>query len=537
MVPSSGVLCNQTSLSVLSGTGPRPRTTGALYTSNSGSDGIRLTDFNSSFASIQPLSSMRFTCQLQAADSYRFSTKAYEAGATLRSYTSLPGASNYVTTQTLEKGGEVDSLLPTLVTVCSTQFSLASTGIASRVVIGDRIICLLNVTLPHGTNDLQTIASWTNPALSVVSASFFSAPSTFTSSLQQTVTTTAPSQIWYYGSALYPQSRTVPDSPISARLVLSIADLPALVTGSTIDLSSSVNISGLVNAATANSPTLTVAEPILTISTFTATPIANEAGSLVNYTVTVRHASTSTATAYDVVLTINTTSVYVSLLSGNTSTTAGVISITPAGVITVTVSSLAQGASFSTSFRVVVTNNVFPAQTVLVPGSIIWRSLPITTPTGVWRTYPYPAGTGNTATSNVTSNGAFVVIDPFSASNLYSSSLPTTIDPMVAVGERVTFTISALMVHATSTVSLRCQLPQRVGKLGALSSRITQIGAFVTASNGFVGQTGVATDTNADGVFDLVTFNLGTVVDSPHTGRNTANDGVTVEGMCFVSVY
>ncbi len=186
---------------------------------------------------------------------------------------------------------------------------------------------------------------------------------------------------------------------------------------------------------------------------------------------------------------------------------------------------------------------MYPTQVISNPASVTWRSLSASVPSGVYRNYPYrsvPLAVAqglpfdNADSSNFTASASSVVQDVVVSMVNLTSSLPDTRDPFVAVGEVVTFTVTAIMVQATSPVVMRCQLPTGVtlggGKLGVLSSRVVYLGTALTASRGAVNSSGVMTDSNTDGVVDRVVFDFGQVVDAPHGVKTEEADSIVIEG-------
>lgn len=316
------------------------------------------------------------------------------------------------------------------------------------------------------------------------------------------------------------------------------------------------------NAATTlfTSPNVdvTVVEPTVTIQKSVLQSSA-DAGDTVQFVVVVRNESgTDAAPAYDVnVLDVLPASYLLTLGSVQVVVQGAPTTVTNASAgnnLNVTIGTLHPGDAVVVTYTAVVANSVRPNDTLTNTARLTYTSLPGTNgtlippgnPTG--STTPGVPGTatgerdGSGAPSTTSLNNYFgsssaavTVPTPTVAKSVLDTSVPETqsgqFDPNVVdltIGEQVTFRLVVTLREGTTTAVLTDNLPFAPGVLEYIRAHVVSIGGNITGSSIPVGGLGIPTDTNGDGIPDLVTFNFGTVVNAPDNVTN-ADDQIVVE--------
>jgi uncharacterized repeat protein (TIGR01451 family)/fimbrial isopeptide formation D2 family protein len=294
----------------------------------------------------------------------------------------------------------------------------------------------------------------------------------------------------------------------------------------------------------ASAPDTRIIEPTLQIDK-TASPTTNvDADDLVTFTLVIRHAAGSDATAYDVQLT-DVIPAGLTYVAGSLTNTAGVVPATlteSSGTITATYNSLTTAQTSTLQYQARLAANVQPGQVITNTAQVVWTSVSGTpaftayNPLGVERTgnTADPGGAANNYRS--TDPASVTVANPSAAKTITATSLPETgngsdSDPDLTIGETVTYQITVTFREGlTRGAVIRDNLPTGTAVLGLVSSRIVSIGANLSfsAATPTVGQPGAASDTNSDGVLDRVEWTLNNVTNTADNVSSAA-DTIVVE--------
>lgn len=261
-----------------------------------------------------------------------------------------------------------------------------------------------------------------------------------------------------------------------------------------------------------------IVEPLLSI-TKSGTPATNlEASNIVTYTVVISHKATSNSTAYGLLITDNLVP-SLALIPGSVQVT-GVNNVTSGYLIFAGDDgpSDTKVGAYIDSFNpkdtsITITYKVVLA-TVAISGQIINNHIDVQ-----YASAPIDANNVASIRNRTSSASASVVTV---APNMTISYLPGNNDvPPTAglIGELVTFTANITLPQGTTqNSSYVVSLPAAngAGKMSPLSATIRYMPS--TASSLLTnGSTVTGTDTNNDQIPDTVTFNFGTIVNSPHT--------------------
>jgi uncharacterized repeat protein (TIGR01451 family)/fimbrial isopeptide formation D2 family protein len=266
-----------------------------------------------------------------------------------------------------------------------------------------------------------------------------------------------------------------------------------------------------------------VVEPELTIDKSGSVNTA-DAGDTIVYTLVIENpASGSSARAFEVDLSdaIPAGLTY----AGNLTHDSGLAPASlmeNAGVITASWTDFPLGQTSTISYEVIVENSVIPSQIIQNTADLAWSSLP-----GA-NVNERESNTSESHTVTITSSGVEKVV--FDTSEASTGTAVNGPEDDVTIGETVTYRITVTVPEGTSPAATMVdQLPNSVAKLHAVSSQIVAIGGNLTVPGGVVGTPGVASDSApTDGYDDLVTWNLGDIINAPD-GLSNTDDQIVFE--------
>ncbi len=426
--------------------------------------------------------------------------------------------------------------------------SLAETGTLAYPVdfddvsIGETVTYHLTATLAEGTDNvvIEDQLPFTNGILSVVSSRVVSIGSDITTQFLNVGDAGTPSDA-QLGDSLQDHVRfdfgTVVnvgdnDSDVGDQIVVEIVALvedltPENVRGDVLTNTGTLTTNTGVLTDTAD---VEIIEPELSIAKSVSATAAN-AGDTITYTLVVSHDGISNAPAYDLVvedllsdpaLNLVPASINVSGASGGFSLTGG------PGEVRVELPRLLESETATITFDVVIGNN-----------AVIGTDLPNTA------TLDYDSASGPGGRDGSDQDDEDVHVDPtiivgsdpieFNKTIVASSLIETGTGAypldydQLAIGETVTYHLTAALAEGTDTIVIEDQLPFTNGILSVESSRVVSYGANITTQFLNVGDSGVETDQQlGDGFNDNVVFNFGTVVNAGDNVRD-ANDLIVVE--------
>ncbi len=425
--------------------------------------------------------------------------------------------------------------------------SLSQTGAlaypvdADELTIGETVTYHLTATLAEGTDTLviDDQLPFTNGVLSVVSSRVVSIGSDITTQFLSvgSAGVVSDNQLgdslndhvrFNFGTVVNSGDNDVDNGDrIVVEVIALVEDLPANVRGDVLTNTGTLTS----NTETINdTATVEIIEPALSIDKSVSTANAN-AGDVITYTLVVTHDGVSNAPAYDVVIEDLLSDPALNLQAGTISVTgvSGGFNLTGgAGQVRVEIPVLLEGETATVEFDVVIGNN-----------AVIGTDLPNTA------TLDYDSASGPGGRADSDDDDEDVRVDPtiivgsdpieldktIVASSLTETgtgAYPLTTDQL-AIGETVTYHLTAAIAEGTDTIVIEDQLPFTNGILMVESSRVVSLGGNITPQFLGVGSAGVVSDMQlGDSINDHVRFNFGTVVNAGDNVRN-ADDLIVVE--------
>jgi uncharacterized repeat protein (TIGR01451 family) len=244
--------------------------------------------------------------------------------------------------------------------------------------------------------------------------------------------------------------------------------------------------------------TVAVVRPDLAIMT-EAAPATGDAGDIVTYTVTLRHAAGSTADAYRITLS-GLLPPGVSLLPGTATASAGTISESVGDLGYALDQFALNAAPVTITYQARLAADVVDGQSIVTTAQVTYGSAPVL---GVTTTESDPATVGVEIVNTV-------------VKVLESTSLAGTAGSAVGIGEEVSFLVTATLGEGGQRILLQDVLPTG---LDFVDSALVSLG----------GITGAALGIGADGVYDPFTrtlsFDLGDIA-NPWDNVSSAADQV-----------
>ena len=244
----------------------------------------------------------------------------------------------------------------------------------------------------------------------------------------------------------------------------------------------------------------TLVEPVLAIVK-TVNPVIGDAGDTVTYTLQIQHAPSSTATAYDVVIS-DTLHADLDLVAGSVTTNMGSVSTgnNPGDTwIAVNVPTISLSDIVTVTFQARLADSVTPDATIPNTALLSWDSLP--GPGGRPGSASDPASVGTPS--------------PSIAKTLDGTSAAHTNGSAVAVGEVITYALTVTLPEGTNpTVVVTDNLPVGLAYVN---------GSALVDAAGFAGSVSLVTATSAGGSGDDVVFDFGnvTVTSDNNPGNNS----------------
>lgn len=328
----------------------------------------------------------------------------------------------------------------------ATGINFSKTVDKATATIGEVVTYTLNITGPNGLIKNLVVAD------TVESGWIYNNDAAITGlSVTPTLAISSPND----GSAAVNVSWTFGDvekttEPATITYSVTIANETTTTTGDTLGNSATLNYNRADDTPATtltDSTTTDVIEPDLAITKSLVTPPSNSVGSLVSYNLLLGHTASSTADAYDVVVSDTVPPAYLDFTASDN--TALTVTFTPAACATYTnnstpvtdtvnlsIAHLPQGCQASVNFTAVLRLEITPGLLVTNTAYVDYSTLsglPVEE-----RTYQENNGT------------SFTTWNPDVDKDLSSSSLADTTDPALTIGEVATFTITVHVPEGTT---------------------------------------------------------------------------------------
>ena len=291
------------------------------------------------------------------------------------------------------------------------------------------------------------------------------------------------------------------------------------VTATLVDVAANANGDALTNTAlvqfgpglnASDSADVDVVEPVLAIDK-TGSINQGDAADAVSFTVTLNHTPGSAADAHELLFTdslppgLNLNPASIQVISGpafDTNTSAG-------NTVELNWATLIQTDTIVLEYEATLQNTVMPGETLTNTGAIDWTSISGNDP--------------DERSNNTNDSHQILITDPGVAKTVLVTSEPGTggdefgVPDDLTIGEQVTYRFVIGLPEGTSdALQVEDQLPTGSSVLQVVSSQVIRIGASLSGAGlPGIGAPGAASDSNADGVDDRVTWNLGDVFNAP----------------------
>lgn len=277
---------------------------------------------------------------------------------------------------------------------------------------------------------------------------------------------------------------------------------------------------------TSKAVTVNVIEPVLSISKSASPSKDLEAGGVVTYTVTIRHLSTSTSSAFDLYVTdslLPTLALKNGFVTVNSVSDAQVLVGNGANdtSVSIHINTFNLGdRSIVITYDVVVTTIAISGAVISHPTDLVYVSAPILSNEGNRRNYTASISTSVVTRTPVMSTG-------------FETNIPTSEIPYgsISFGQLVTFTVNISLPQATTqSAVLLVKLPTSTsGKMAVVNATVRFLTPFASSSLGLTtGSVGSASDSNNDQINDVATFNFGSITNPPHV-KDANGDFVVVD--------
>ncbi len=299
------------------------------------------------------------------------------------------------------------------------------------------------------------------------------------------------------------------DDQIVITVTGTVLDVPVNAAGVVLTNQSTLNYEDGLSVVT-DTASADIVEPVLTFDKGIDVT-EGDAGDLITYTLDITHDGSSTGPAYDLVVN-DTLGTGLNLVAGSVvisgSGAGNAVLVNDNGNLQIDISVLEQGQTISVTYEAIADDSVRVTDELINAATL---------------DYDTAAGPGG-RTFDLGDEEIFTVVgEPTLEKTIISTSLSETSDgefdpnnPDVTVGEQITYQIVTSLPEGTGSVVITDQMPFASGVIAFDSATITLGGNITTGLPGTV----VASDSDSDGIDDLLTFNFGDVVNE---GDNVVN--------------
>jgi len=427
-------------------------------------------------------------------------------------------------------------------TIAKTIFTTSVGGDTSdKVDVGELVSFDLATTLTEGPTKSLTIGDVLPPGLVFVSGSIVSVGANISgATLAPGVTFPGGVPTFAFGDVtdLVDNTPQTAADQIVVRIQARVADVAANTSGKVLTDIATISslVGGTTQTQTAPLPvTVTVPDVIVVKALTTTGPI--DAGDTVTFTINVRHAADSTATAYGLALgdALPAGLTGLAVVGVNNDPTGGganglaltTASFTTAGntLALATPVDLALNQSFTVTISARVGDGAIAGGTIVNAASLGYSTVPGVETFGRTLASTSSAPLTTTAFQDLT-KVITATDDPLTGSGQFR---PGVID--LAIGETATVALTATFEQGTTpNVVIVDRLPVNAtpgvsgATFGFVGAPVLTLGAGVT----FTGSgTGVLSDTNGDGIADTITYTLGSVTVPGTSGAGTGTATIT----------
>lgn len=425
--------------------------------------------------------------------------------ARILSYGNRPAGVNYVSALNLNSDSELLSQPTITIDNPYFTFSLVSTdGIEQDVkslTIGERATFQLNVTFPVGQTDHTQLvitmpSSGGSPLIAIndsliVSVGANLEVSSFTGSVQSE----GKSITWQIGKVSQP---TTPGGSTQSSPSSIIVQATGIVTNQAINGQQQQVLGDIFyelkgDQQTNQSVTVTITEPALQIVASANPSVGAYGGDTIAYRVVISHLPTSASPAFNLSV-VDTLSSALSLSSSVNSSDSSTL-FHSSSYLNASLDSLPLGQSLELTYLAMIQYPAyFIGNPVITTPALTYLSVPFANPLYV---------RSNSSSASVTVAGE----QPTVLTSIKSTSLSSTSDPFVAIGEQITYWTNVTLPRGTTYLNVTLNLPQSAGKgyVQYLTSRVISVGGI---SNSSPPQ---AVITSAGSMGQLVSWNFGLI--------------------------
>ncbi|MEM6705195.1 MAG: IPTL-CTERM sorting domain-containing protein [Acidobacteriota bacterium] len=428
----------------------------------------------------------------------------------------------------------VDSptMLKTVIATSEASTGTSQGGTEDDLTIGETVTYRLTVTVPEGTSNQilirDSLPASAQAVLEYVSASVFDVGMNLTATIPNPTPVVQDLNLGDgrndtveldFGTVTNAGDMAVTNEDrIFVDVVARVVDVPANAGGDTATNTGLVQFGAGLNAT--DTAVVDLVEPVLQIDKSSPTT-TGDAGDTVRFTLTMQHAGSSTADAFDLALsdTLPAGLNFVSFPAGGTCdvppTTGPAES---AGTITASWDSfpLTPGGQIcEILIDVTIDNSVTPGQSINNQATLDWDSL--------------PADPGVEERSSSTNDNHIVTISSpgvnktvFATSEGSTGTAISGPEPDLTIGETVTYRFTVTIPEGTApNVNVTDQLPTGIAVLAVESSQLVSIGNRISGPGlPALGTAGTASDTNVDTFDDNVAWSLGDLFNNPDGAQN-----------------
>lgn len=434
------------------------------------------------------------------------------SNARITGYSSRSNGTNYVSALLLQNDPELESGPYVQVLRPSFTFKLNSSDIAEPqpqiLAVGETATFQLNATFPVGQTD-KTVLNITMPSangfplIQIFSFQVVSVGSNLNvAAFAGTLGVGGNGISWQVGKVQKLSQGSYSQSSIVVEATGTVTNNPDNVNGVQEHAVGDMDYEMKGNLTTAIPVVVDIVEPHLQIVGSSSPSFGIFGGEEIIYNLEISHQSDSRSPAFNISVIDQLPSVLVLNTSSVTSNNAKTSFSSSATVVNARLASLPLGQTLSLSYRA----------TVGYPSFFIGNPV-ITTPLLTYLSAP----TGSNARTYQSSNNVTVLAQqPVVITSIESTSLASTSNPFVAIGEEIVYWINVTLPRGSTRLNVTLLLPQSYtsGFLECISSSVISVGG-ISGSPLQLGQAGTVSN-SSNGL--LVSWNFGQISNNRENG-------------------